>query len=81
MSIAQIFISDDPGAEPRPGELHVWFGPTAPPRGRAVRRARTLNEAARLVASRPARIRVALADPLPLLTAVAASAQGVRWAA
>jgi hypothetical protein len=76
MPLRRFLISDTPDVTPRPDEVLVWVGPGLPPRKLAppprLVHASATDEAVAHVRAGPAVLRLALADPLPFLTALAA---------
>jgi hypothetical protein len=77
--LRHLLVADLPGTEPLRDETVIWVGPAEPPptlaHRRAIVRARTSAEAAALISSAPALLRLALSQPLGFLEALADAEQ------
>ena len=73
--LRQLLVADLPSTAPRRDETVIWVGPAEPPatltHRRAIVRARTSADAAALIASAPAVLRLALRQPLGFLETLA----------
>ena len=85
MSLSRLLITDLPSAAPRAGEVVVWVGRSDPParvaRHAQVVRAHTEQEAvAYALARSPARLRLQLRSPVPLLNRLTSPERRARAA-
>jgi hypothetical protein len=71
--LRHLLVADLPGTAPRHDETVIWVGPGAPPptlvHRRTFVRASTSADAAALISSAPAVLRLALSQPLGFLEA------------